>query len=128
KATLFNEQPSRVDAWAVAAIPAQWPRPDSLVERGNSLTDAPALSSNRHLVVLLPAPAMTAHVVAGLRYRLRGWRIAFKRQGATEYCERQPTRLKRAVNTPEANPAAIFEHRFRREVALLQSLRTRFSQ
>src|SRR5262249_34306224 len=78
--------------------------------------------------MLLPAVSMAAHVITSLRDRFCCRCIALQRQRARKHCQRKLAFLENAVDTPEPNPAAVFELGFCCEIAALQSLRADFSE
>ena len=80
KAALLHQQTPGVDARAIAAIPAERSGPDAVLQRDNSLVDVLALLGGVEFIVLLPAPAMAADVIAGLGNSLSGRRITLERQ------------------------------------------------
>src|SRR5215510_8606264 len=102
----------RVDARAIATIPAQRSGPNAVLQRGDSPVDVLALLGGVEFVVLLPAPAMAAHIIAGLGNGLGCRGITLERQRTTKNRQGQMPLLKQPDDAPEANTAAIFVHRF----------------
>src|SRR5262245_32828437 len=71
------------------------------------------------IVVLHPAPAVRADVGARGGERLRGGRVTLQRERACEGGQRKPALLEDPHHTPEADTAAVLEHRLGGEVAAL---------
>ena len=117
EAAFLGHQPARVDAGTVAAIPAQRTRADRGLDRGDGAADALALFGLGQRLVALPAPAVRAHVPAGVADGGADLRVAFQRQPATEDGGRHAVRLQQPRDAPEADAAAILEHGFGRQVA-----------
>ena len=80
KATLLHQQTPCVDARTIAAIPAERAGPDAVLQRGDGLVDVLALLCGVEFLVFLPAPAMAADVIAGLRNSLGRRRITLECQ------------------------------------------------
>src|SRR5690606_40937631 len=91
-AFLADQSPG-VDARAIAAVPPERTLSDSGFERGDGTPDVLALFFFGQLVVLYPAPAVAAYVVAHFTDLGRGQGIALERQGAPEHGHWQPTLL-----------------------------------
>src|SRR5262245_1265159 len=96
KAPFLDEETPRVDTRTIAAVPAQWPRPDGLLQGRNGLMDVLTLLGGVELVMFLPAPAVTADIIAGLHNCLGCRRMTFQRQGTAKDRQRYITRLKQA--------------------------------
>src|SRR5882672_9426602 len=88
KAAFLCQQTPGIDARAIATIPAERSDPNAVLQRGNSLVDVVALLRGVEFIVLLPAPAMAADVIAGLSNGLGCRWMAFKRQRTTKNCQR----------------------------------------
>src|SRR5262245_17659488 len=71
------------------------------------------------IVVLHPAPAVRADVGARGGERLRGGRVTLQRERACEGGQRKPALLEDPHHTPEADTAAVLEHRLGGEVTTL---------
>src|SRR6266446_217455 len=128
KTALLHEQTPGVDTWTIAAIPAERSGPDAELQRSNSLADMLVLLRGVELIVLLPAPAMAADVIAGLDNGLGCRRMAFKRQRTTKNRQGQMPHLKQPEDTPEADAAAVFVHRFSSQIAALYVLPSGLSE
>jgi hypothetical protein len=81
-----------------------------------------ALLGLTELVVLDPAPAVRADVVAGLGDRCRGLGIALEGEPAAIDRHRQLAFAEQAHQAPETDAAAILEQAFGGEVAALDGL------
>ena len=68
-------------------------------------------------IVLFPAPAVAADVVAGGTDGSRGGRMAFQRQGAAEDGERDVAFGEQAHDAPEGDAAAVGKHALCGEIA-----------
>src|SRR5262249_40587510 len=84
KAALLDEETPRVDTRAIAAIPAQRTRPDGLLQGRNGPADVLTFLAGIEFVMFLPAPAVTADIIAGLHNGLGRWRMAFQCQGTAK--------------------------------------------
>src|SRR6185369_16507131 len=104
------------------AIPAFGAAPDHLLGRGDGFADVLALLGFAQFVVLDPAPAMRADVVAGLGDRGRRLGIALEGQSAAVDRHRQLAFLEDAHQAPEADAAAVFEQAFGGKVAAIYGL------
>jgi len=94
KATLLHQQMPRVDARAIATIPAERSGPNAVLQRGDGLVDVFTLLCGVEFIVLLPAPAMTADVIASLGNSLGCRGITLERQRTTKNCQWQIPLLK----------------------------------
>src|SRR5216684_6684922 len=121
EAAFLDQQPARVDAGSVAAIPAGRAIADRLLERLHRLLDVLALLGFAQLEMTHPAPAVAADVEARLADGVGGERVALQGERAAEHGERQAALLEGAHDAPEADAAAELEHALAGEVAALQS-------
>ena len=117
EAALLHHQAPRVDARAVAAVPAERPLAGRLAQGLDGAPDVRALLLLRQIVVLDPPPAVRAHVEAGRPDGRGGGRIALQRERAAEDGEGQPALLEDPHHAPEAHAAAVLEHALGGQVA-----------
>ena len=122
EAAFFDEQLPGVDARSVAAVPAERPLADGVLERRDRPGDVLALLLAGELVVLDPAPAVAAHVEPGAADGVRRGRVALDGQRAAEDGQGQAALLEQAHQPPEADAAAVLEHRLGREVTAFRQL------
>src|SRR5579885_1718766 len=113
----LDQEAARVDAGRVAAIPADGTLTHGLGERRDGAGDLRALRLLREFEMLDPAPAVAAHVEAGVADRPRRRRVALERQRAAEHGQRQAALPEDAVHAPESDAAPVLEHALRSEVA-----------
>ena len=78
EASLLDQQPTRVHAGCVPAIPADWTLADRRLERLDRHSYMIPLRCLVKLVVLDPAPTVTADIVPRLTDRRRSFRMAFQ--------------------------------------------------
>jgi hypothetical protein len=119
---LLNDQAARVDARPVAAIPTERPLAHRGLQRRDGLADVLALLGLSQLVVLDPAPAVAANIEAGGADGLGSRLMPLQCECAAKHRHRQIALLEQSHQTPETDPAAVFEHALASEVAALDAL------
>src|SRR4030095_13706775 len=118
----LHHQMPRVDTRAIATIPAERSGPNAVLQRGDGLVDVFTLLCGVEVIVLLPAPAMTADVIAGLGNSLDCRGMTLERQRTTKNRQGQLPSLKQPDDAQEADTAAVFKHRFGSQIAALHVL------
>src|SRR5271156_3215417 len=84
KTALLDDEPPRVLARCITAIPAERPFTDGLLERCDRALHLCTLFIDVHVLETDPAPAVRAHLVPGRCDRARRLRIAFERERGAE--------------------------------------------
>src|SRR5438094_443966 len=113
EAALLDEQPARMHARPIAAVPAERALSDCLLQRGDRLRNLLALLRRRERGGTQPAPAVATDIEAGGADCLRRLRIALERKRAAEHRHWKLALLEQAHQPPERDAAAVFEHAFR---------------
>src|SRR6516164_8596795 len=118
---MLDQQAASVFGRRVAAVPAARGLAGCLsnqVYRGCGL---PSFLRLREPRVVCPTVAVTADVPAGSGNRRCGRRVYFERSGTPKDRYRQLETGEDAMQAPEPDPRAIFEHTLRGEIATLHA-------
>src|SRR5258708_20806144 len=101
-----------------AGAPADRAAADAALQALDRFGDVLPFGFGRELEMIDPAPAVAANVVILLADRRGELAMALDRQGAGVECQRQAVLLEQAQHAPDADSAAVFEHRLCGEVAV----------
>src|SRR5258708_2552000 len=85
KAAVLDHETSRVDAWSIAAVPANRPLACGALQRSDRLRNLLSLLGLGKLEMLDPAPAMATNIETGLTDGYGSGGIALESKGAAEY-------------------------------------------
>lgn len=118
KAACFDKKIACADAWPRPATPSKRPCADASGEAFDRLQNVLLLGVPGQKKMVHPTPAMAADVVVLLPYYRSKFAVTFHGHRAGVEGQRQPSFFEQVEYPPNACTAAVFEHRFRREISL----------